>query len=243
VNPIALVLVAAVLVALAVFVLLRLVHPARNSTHDERSAPQPAAGEPLDAGTEEVEMPPPDTPRIIGSLDGSHPQRRVSRPAGVDSLARHFDNLEQGPFPTGGRPPRQPVQGRRSQRSMRKRLAMSLTRGQRPTTKQKAGWHFARENRASKITIMYDLVKAKWLGPLSSADENRIRHYGFRWWPELGWWILDCSRPRPHFPRRRANWWEVQGGVPDQASVARVIWTNLFRTRASKSSGDTVNDY
>ena len=213
-TPIALVLVAAVLVALVAFILLRLVHPTRNSAHDEGPAPQPEADEALDAETGETETPAPDMPRVIGSLDGSHPQRRLSRPAGVDPLARHFGDLEQRPFRTWGRPARQLVQDGRSQPSMRNRLVMSLTRGQQPTAKQKAGWQFARENRASKITIMYDLVKAKRPSSLSSADENRIRQHGFRWWPELGWWILDCSRPRSHFRGRRGNWREVQGGSP-----------------------------
>lgn len=211
-TQIAFMLGAAVLVALAVFTILRLAHHRRNSARAEGSASRTAAGEPLDAGTMKNGMP--DSGTVIGSLDGPRPSRRVSRPAGVSPLAMHSGDLEQGPYRAGGRSASQPVQDGSSHWSMRRRLVMPLTRGLQPTAKQKDGWHFARENRASIAAITYDLVKAKWPSPLSSADESRIRRYGFRWWPEFGWWILDCSRSRTHSRGRRGNWWEVQGGSP-----------------------------
>jgi hypothetical protein len=134
----------------------------------------------------------------------------MSYPAGLDPLAMCVDDPEQGSLQTGVPPLRDVI----SRERMRERLTMELNRGQQPTAKQKAGWHFAHKNHASKAIIMYDLVKAKWPGQLSSADKNRILRRGFGWWPEFGWWILDCRRRHPHFGRQRDDWREAQGGSP-----------------------------
>jgi hypothetical protein len=204
----------AALVGLVAFLLARLMRLAKGSRVHKEQAPQPEAKDKLDARMWENETPVPGTPRFLGSLDGTHPPRRMSRPAGMDPLAGYSVNRGRESFDTVDEPARQTVQDERVQRWMRRRLENPLLPGRQPTPSQVAAWRFARANRASKATIMCDLVKAKWPGPLPSADEKKIRRFGFQWWPELGWWVFDCDRPHHSYRKRRSNWREVQGGSP-----------------------------